>query len=42
MENLITEGIAGSYDFQPIKHGGMTADSLAIFQVTGGAWVRFS
>jgi branched-chain amino acid transport system substrate-binding protein len=42
MENLITEGIAGSYSFQPIDHGGMTADSLAIFQVKKGAWVRFS
>jgi branched-chain amino acid transport system substrate-binding protein len=42
LENLITEGIAGSYEFQPIKHGGMTADSLAIFQVTSGAWVRFT
>ncbi|MEV4618045.1 ABC transporter substrate-binding protein [Asanoa sp. NPDC049573] len=42
LENLITEGIAGSYDFQPIKHGGMTADSLAVFQVTGGAWVRYT
>ncbi|GIF70511.1 ABC transporter substrate-binding protein [Asanoa siamensis] len=40
LENLITEGIAGSYDFQPIKHGGMTADSLAVFQVTNAAWVR--
>ncbi|HEV7710324.1 MAG TPA: ABC transporter substrate-binding protein, partial [Asanoa sp.] len=42
MENLITEGIAGSYDFAPIDHGGMTADSLAIFQVKNGGWVRFS
>jgi branched-chain amino acid transport system substrate-binding protein len=42
MENLVTEGIAGSYDFQPLYHGGMTPDSLAIFEVTGGAWVRYS
>ncbi|GAA1884976.1 ABC transporter substrate-binding protein [Asanoa iriomotensis] len=42
LENLITEGIAGSYDFQPIKHGGMTADSLAVFQVNGSAWIRIS
>ncbi|SNT19224.1 branched-chain amino acid transport system substrate-binding protein [Asanoa hainanensis] len=42
LENLITEGIAGSYEFQPIKHGGMTADSLAIFQATNGAWIRVS
>ena len=38
----IAEGIAGSYDFQPISHGGMTADSLAVFQVTSGAWIRIS
>ncbi|MDG4822782.1 ABC transporter substrate-binding protein [Asanoa sp. WMMD1127] len=42
LENLITEGIAGSYDFQPIKHGGMTADSLAVFQVVENAWIRVS
>ncbi len=42
LENLTTEGIAGSYDFQPISHGGMSDDSLAIFQVTSGAWTRIS
>ncbi|MEV4537389.1 ABC transporter substrate-binding protein [Asanoa sp. NPDC049518] len=42
LENLITEGIAGSYEFQPINHGGMADDSLAVFQVTGGAWIRVS
>ena len=42
LETQISEGIAGSYDFQPISHGGMTPDSLAIFQVNGGSWVRFS
>lgn len=42
LENLIAEGIAGSYDFQPIKHGGMTSDSLAVFKVTSRAWTRIS
>jgi branched-chain amino acid transport system substrate-binding protein len=42
LENLITEGIAGSYEFQPINHGGMTADSLAVFEENGGAWIRIS
>ncbi|MEV0721123.1 ABC transporter substrate-binding protein, partial [Asanoa sp. NPDC050611] len=42
LENLISEGIAGSYDFAPISHGGMTADSLAVFQINDGAWIRIS
>ena len=42
LENLTAEGIAGSYEFTPICHGGMTADSLAVFQVTTGSWTRIS
>ncbi len=42
LESLVAEGIAGSYDFQPINHGGMTADSLAVFKVTNYAWTRIS
>ena len=42
LETQITEGIAGAYEFQPNNHGGMERDSLAIFQVNGGSWVRFS
>ncbi|GIF64754.1 branched-chain amino acid ABC transporter [Asanoa ishikariensis] len=42
LENLTAEGIAGSYEFTPIAHGGMAADSLAVFEVTSGAWIRIS
>jgi branched-chain amino acid transport system substrate-binding protein len=42
LESLIAEGIAGSYEFQPISHGGMSADSLAVFKVTSRAWTRIS
>ncbi|MFY1689850.1 ABC transporter substrate-binding protein [Plantactinospora sp. WMMB782] len=40
--NQITEGIAGSYSFAPIRHGGMEPDSLGVFTVVSGSWSRVS
>jgi branched-chain amino acid transport system substrate-binding protein len=42
LETQVSEGIAGSYQFAPIKHGGMESDSLGIFTVTQGSWTKFS
>lgn len=42
LENMTIEGIAGSYAFSPEHHGGMGADSLALFTVERGAWSRVS
>lgn len=42
LQTLATEGIAGSYAFAPIRHGGMTADSLGLFTVNHGAWTRIA
>jgi branched-chain amino acid transport system substrate-binding protein len=42
LENMTIEGIAGSYAFSPDHHGGMGADSLALFTVERGAWARVS
>jgi branched-chain amino acid transport system substrate-binding protein len=42
LETQVTEGIAGSYQFAPISHGGMEPDSLAVFTVSQGSWVKFS
>jgi branched-chain amino acid transport system substrate-binding protein len=42
LETQVMEGIAGSYQFAPINHGGMAQDSLAVFTVSQGAWIRFS
>lgn len=42
LETLVLEGIAGSYAFAPISHGGMEPDSLAAFVVTNGSWARVS
>ena len=36
------EGITGAYAFQPISHGGLEPDALALFIVRQGAWVRLS
>ncbi|WP_326562520.1 ABC transporter substrate-binding protein [Micromonospora sp. NBC_01796] len=38
----VTEGIAGSYAFAPIRHGGMEPDSLGVFTVSRGEWTRIS
>ena len=42
LETQITEGIAGSYSFAPIRHGGMEPASLGVFTVFKGAWTRVS
>ncbi|MEH1014140.1 ABC transporter substrate-binding protein [Micromonospora sp. CPCC 206060] len=42
LQSQVTEGIAGAYSFAPIRHGGMAADSLGVFTVTNGAWIRVS
>jgi len=36
------EGLAGSYTFGPNYHGGVAADSLALFHITHGGWVDAS
>lgn len=42
LETMTMEGIAGSYAFTADSHGGMDAQSLAVFTVERGAWVRTS
>jgi branched-chain amino acid transport system substrate-binding protein len=42
LETQVAEGIAGSYQFAPISHGGMEYDSLGIFTVSQGSWTKFS
>ena len=42
LETQVAEGIAGSYQFAPISHGGMEPDSLGVFTVTQGSWTKFS
>ncbi|MFI6821882.1 ABC transporter substrate-binding protein [Micromonospora sp. NPDC050187] len=42
LQNQVTEGIAGSYAFTPIRHGGMERDSLGEYTVHRGSWVRVS
>jgi branched-chain amino acid transport system substrate-binding protein len=42
LETQVAEGIAGSYQFAPISHGGMEADSLAVFTISSGSWQKFS
>jgi branched-chain amino acid transport system substrate-binding protein len=42
LETQVAEGIAGSYQFAPISHGGMEADSLAVFTISSGSWEKFS
>jgi branched-chain amino acid transport system substrate-binding protein len=42
LETQVIEGMAGWYAFTPTRHGGMEADSLAVFTVTQRAWTRIS
>lgn len=42
LQSQVTEGIAGSYAFTPIRHGGMERDSLGEYTVSRGSWVRIS
>lgn len=42
LETTTLDGIAGSYAFTAINHGGMASTSLALFTVTRGAWSRVS
>ena len=42
LQSQVTEGIAGGYSFTPIRHGGMDRDSLGVFSVSRGDWVRVS
>ncbi|WDZ86781.1 ABC transporter substrate-binding protein [Micromonospora cathayae] len=42
LQSQVTEGIAGSYAFTPIRHGGMERDSLGEYTVNRGSWVRIS
>ncbi|WP_460808009.1 hypothetical protein [Micromonospora zhanjiangensis] len=42
LETQVVEGMAGWYAFSPSRHGGMEADSLAVFVVSQGAWTRIS
>lgn len=42
LQSQVTEGIAGGYSFTPIHHGGMDRDSLGVFSVSRGDWVRVS
>ncbi|KAB1911839.1 ABC transporter substrate-binding protein [Micromonospora sp. AMSO31t] len=38
LQTQVAEGIAGGYAFTAARHGGMEADSLAVYVVTQGAW----
>jgi branched-chain amino acid transport system substrate-binding protein len=38
----VAEGIAGSYSFAPISHGGMEPDSLGVFTIAQGSWAKFA
>lgn len=42
LQTQVTEGIAGGYAFAPIRHGGMERDSLGVYVVDQGAWVRYA
>jgi branched-chain amino acid transport system substrate-binding protein len=42
LENQVAEGIAGSYSFAPISHGGMEPDSLGVFTLAQGSWAKFA
>jgi branched-chain amino acid transport system substrate-binding protein len=42
LETQVAEGIAGSYSFAPISHGGMEPDSLAVFTIAQGSWAKFA
>jgi ABC-type branched-chain amino acid transport systems, periplasmic component len=42
LATLVTEGLAGSYSFSSMRHGGMEPDSLGVFTVASGAWSRVS
>ncbi|WP_320065798.1 ABC transporter substrate-binding protein [Micromonospora sp. RTGN7] len=42
LQTQIIEGIAGAYSFAPIRHGGMDRNSLGIYRVDHGGWVRVS
>jgi branched-chain amino acid transport system substrate-binding protein len=40
LESTAYEGVAGSYGFSPIDHGGMAPEVLAMFRAQHTAWVR--
>ncbi|MFC4020659.1 ABC transporter substrate-binding protein [Micromonospora sp. GCM10011542] len=42
LQNQITEGLAGSYSFASLRHGGMDGESLGIYTVSQGSWTRVS
>ncbi|MFJ6195131.1 ABC transporter substrate-binding protein [Micromonospora sp. NPDC092111] len=42
LQTQVIDGLAGAYAFAPIRHGGMERDSLGVYQVNQGGWVRFS
>lgn len=42
LQSQVIEGIAGGYSFTPIRHGGMDRDSLGVFSISRGDWVRVS
>jgi branched-chain amino acid transport system substrate-binding protein len=42
LETQVAEGIAGSYSFAPISHGGMEPDSLGVFTIAQGSWAKFA
>jgi branched-chain amino acid transport system substrate-binding protein len=31
-------GVTGIYNYSPNDHGGLTKDSVAVYQAVGGAW----
>ncbi|MGC4804470.1 ABC transporter substrate-binding protein [Micromonospora sp. DT233] len=42
LQTQVIEGIAGAYSFAPIRHGGMDRNSLGVYRVDHGGWVRVS
>ncbi|SCG41482.1 ABC transporter substrate-binding protein [Micromonospora halophytica] len=42
LQTLVTDGLVGPYAFTPIRHSGFERDSLGVYTVSGGSWVRIS
>ncbi|WP_231933338.1 ABC transporter substrate-binding protein [Micromonospora coxensis] len=42
LQTLVTDGMVGPYAFTPIRHSGLERDSLGVYTVSRGSWVRIS
>jgi hypothetical protein len=40
MENGVYDGLAGSYAFNTIAHGGVDSDMLAVFAIKPSGWLE--